>query len=179
MALLKALVLGDAATVLEDAGRALELFEPDAICATNNIGIDWPGRLDYWCTLHPTKCPDWIGIVEALKKRLAAGRNRPQIWGHKPAPGIDRSTEDWRGSTGLLCVKVMRFEEHFDRIVLAGMPMSEAGCHYYTDRVWNTAERYRAGWRKHLSDIAPYVRSMGGWTQEILGAPTPEWINGI
>lgn len=175
--MLRALVLGDAATVRAEAAVALAMFEPDAICATNNIGIDWECRLDYWCTLHPEPCPNWPGIVVALQRRLAAGRNRPQIWSHKPATGIDRHTPDWKGSTGLLCVKALR-EEDFGRIVTAGVPMSADGGHYYNEHGWAQAPRYHDGWRAHLKEVAPFVRSMGGWTQELLGAPTPGWLAG-
>lgn len=173
--LLKALVLGDAKCVHEDARRALELFEPDAICATNNIGRDWEGRLDYWCTLHPERCPNWDGMAAELKKRLATGRNRPQTWAHKKANGIDRTTTDWQGSTGLLCVKMLR-EEGFGRIVLAGAPMSKDGGHYYDGKDWLQFNHYIGGWQKRREEIAPYVRSMSGFTRELLGEPTKEWI---
>ncbi len=175
--MLTALVIGDANSIDADTAAAFKLFTPDVICATNNMGIRWPARLDYWCTLHPEPCKDWVGIVEAMRQRRAAGRNRPQVWGHKVAPGIDRRTDDWNGSTGLLCAKVMR-EEGFERIVLAGVPLSAEGGHYYDKRVWTQANRYHIGWTRHLAEIAPYVRSLGGWTRELLGEPTADWIAG-
>lgn len=173
--MLKALLLGDAASVWDDVARALELFEPDAVCATSNAGIRWPHRLDYWCTLHITKCPDWVGVIEGLRQRQAAGRNRPQIWAHKRQPGVDRCTADWGGGSGLFAIKVLR-EERFERIVACGMPMSREGGHFYNDRQWSTAERYRPGWVRHRKDIEVYFRSMSGWTQEEFGEPTPDWF---
>ena len=173
-----ALVLGDAKCVWEDAERALEMFEPDAIAATNNMGIKWPGRVDYWCTLHVPKCKDWVGISAAIKQRVSAGLNRPQVWSHRanPGAGVDRFTgADWAGSTGALCVKVLR-GEGFDRIVLAGVPMNREGGHFYDDAPWKSAHAYQNGWRRRLPEIASFVRSMSGWTQELLGAPTPEWL---
>jgi hypothetical protein len=175
---LTALVLGDATCVHEDAARALAMFTPDAIAATNNIGISWPSRIDYWCTLHPRPCPDWPGIVVAMERRRAAGLNRPQTWAHAPSEGIDRTTTDWHASSGGLCVKVLR-EEGFERIVLAGVPMNAEGGHFYDARPWLQAHRYQAGWTNKIKIIRPFVRSMSGWTKELLGEPSPDWIAGI
>jgi hypothetical protein len=174
--MLRALALGDGRCVYDDAIAALAMFNPDATGATNNIGCDWEDRVDYWATLHPSKCPNWLGIVAAVDKRVKRGRNRPQVWGHKKAPGVDRWTQDWRGSTGLLLVKVL-IEEGFERIVLAGIPMSREAGHYYDNvRPWLQFERYHGGWTRNAHLLSPYVRSMSGWTRELLGPPTSEWL---
>lgn len=176
---LTALVLGDARCVRDDLGRALQLFTPDAIAATNNIGLSYEGRVDYWVTLHPRRCPDWPGMAVAFAQRIAEGRNRPQTWGHAVCKDFtfDRTTSDWKGSTGLLCVKVL-LEEGFERIVLAGVPMSKYEGHYYNAVPWHQAERYHDGWRGNLSRIRPYVRSMSGWTRDLLGEPDKAWLLG-
>lgn len=177
---MKAVILGDAAGVHDDFRSAMAVFrdagaEPDAIAATNNIGIDWTGHLDYWATLHPLPCRDWPGMEDALARRLKAGRNRPQTWAYKPGRGVDRSTSDWGGSTGLFTVKVL-LEEGFTRIVLAGVPLTQDP-HYYDDRPWAEAKNFRSRWLRNIEAISPYVRSMSGWTAEILGEPTAEWLN--
>lgn len=169
------LVLGDANCVYEDAAAALKLFKPDAIAATNNIGKDWEGRVDYWCTLHPMPCTDWVGIVEAMRRRLEAGRNRPQTWAHKIAAGVDKALPDWAGSSGLLAVKVLLWEG-CTHIVGAGVPLHREGAHYYTSRPWETASSFRQGWEKHANLVAPRFRSMSGWTQHRFGAPTKAWF---
>lgn len=181
---LKALVLGDARCVREDAAAALSMFDPDAVAATNNIGRDWEGRLDYWCTLHPESTRDWSGgIQKVLADRLAAGRNRPQVWAHKRADGIDRvsgdeKTSPWmKGSSGLLCVRALRMEG-FERIVLAGVPMSKDGGHYYDGKDWLQFDHYTAAWKTLRDELAPYVRSMSGLTRELFGEPSPDWIAG-
>ena len=173
---MKAMVLGDAACVHDDASRAMLMFEPDAVAATNNMGINWPHRLDYWCTLHIDPCPDWPGMAEAARRRREAGGNRPQAWAHKPGPGIDRWTPDWRGSTGLLTVKVL-MEEGFTHIVLAGVPMTREGGYFYDEKPWTQVDRYRIGWMQHHAEIAHSVRSMSGWTRSILGEPTKDWLS--
>jgi hypothetical protein len=172
--MLKALVLGGAACVHEGAERALALFQPDAIFAVNNIGIDWSGRLDYWCTLHPLPTHKWPGMAQALVRRHKAGLNRPQTWAHRPGPGIDRTTGDWAGSSSLFAVKVARLEG-FERIVLAGVPMN-ASYHYNDARPWMQHTAFVNGWRKRAPEIRPFVRSMSGWTRELLGDPSAEWL---
>jgi len=66
-----------------------------------------------------------------------------------------------------------------ERIVLAGIPMSAEYAHYYNPGQWTQAHMYHKGWKKHLDKIAPYVRSMSGWTRELLGAPDEEWLGAL
>lgn len=173
---MRALVLGDARTVWEEATAALAMFEPDAVAATNNAGIAWPGRLDYWCTLHPQQCTSWVGIDAAVRQRVAAGRNRPQTWAHKASRGVDRHVADWAGSSGLFAVRVL-LHEGFTHIVLAGVPMNRDGAHFYDEgRPWESAGSFHKGWEKHMAQLRPHVRSMSGWTRVRLGGPTPEWL---
>jgi hypothetical protein len=111
----------------------------------------------------------------ALHRRRQAGLNRPQTWAHKPYRGIDRSTPDWAGSSGLFAVKVA-IEEGFERIVLAGVPMTAEGAHYYDAKVWTAAHVFHSGWNHRLPQIKDIVRSMSGWTRELLGEPTRDWL---
>lgn len=173
--MLRALVLGGAAGVMAEADAALSLFRPDAVFAVNNVIVDWPGRLDYACTLHPEKTPAWPGIEEALRRRERAGRNRPESWAHKPARGIDHVVNDWRGSSGLFAVRVA-IHEGFDRIVLAGIPMTPQQPHYFDRRAWTQAGSFHKGWRQYRAQLLPRVRSMSGWTADFLGRPTIEWL---
>lgn len=175
--MLRALVLGGAASVMADAEAALAMFRPDAVFAVNNMIVDWPDRLDFACTLHPERTADWPGIEEAIRRRCVIhGRNRPETWGHKPARGIDRFTNDWRGSSGLFAVRVA-LHEGFTRIVLAGVPMSVQP-HYFDRRAWAQAGAFHKGWRQYRAQLLPHVRSMSGWTADFLGKPTIEWLAG-
>lgn len=170
-----ALLLGDAKCVYDDAEAALELFEPEVIAACNNIGVKWQGHIDHWFTLHPHAAVDWAGIELAMKRRLEAGLNKPFTWGHKPAKGIDFDTPDWQGSTGLIAVKGL-LEIGVQKIVLAGVPLTKQDGHFYDSKEWSQAERYRRGWNKRVDQLTPHVRSMSGWTREVFGAPTREWL---
>jgi hypothetical protein len=106
-----------------------------------------------------------------------------EVWCHKklgPRPGyfyegVDKTTDDWAGSSGLFAAKVA-LEEGFVKIILAGVPLTSDGRHVVRDRPFTAAQAFRQGWQTRFKRIAPYLRSMSGWTQELLGAPTPEWL---
>lgn len=170
------LVLADAACVHMDVTAALKIFKPDTLAFINCIGIEWCEAGAYWFTLHPQKAGPWPGMEEAMRRRLLNGFNQPETWGHKPNKGIDKSTSDWGGSSGLFAVKAL-MEEGYTHIVAAGMPMESIHAHYYEEKKpWQHAERYHKGWLKHKQDIAHCFRSMRGWTRATFGEPTKEWF---
>lgn len=171
---MKVLLLGDARCVHDDAERALALFTPDLYATTNMIGMEW-FHVDHWFTLHPNASGIWPGIVQAMRRRLHAGLNRPVTWAHKQEKGIDRWTQDWAGSSGLLAVKGL-MEIGCTHIVCAGVPMKAEQGHYYDDKNWHTATNYHRGWIRNEHTIKQLVRSMSGWTRELLGEPTAEWL---
>lgn len=169
------MILGGAACVHDDAARALALFTPHMLVAVNNIGIDWPGQVDHWVTLHPRKTGTWPGMVEAVKQREAAGRNRPATWSHQRTLGIEHVTQgDWGGSSGLLAVKVALVELKCAKVVLAGIPMDDQP--HYFGPPWRSASAFQRGWDKHRAKLANHVRSMSGKTRQWFGEPTLEWI---
>jgi hypothetical protein len=168
-----AIILGDAACVYKDAALAFQRFSFDAVAATNNIGLDWEGHIDHWCTLHPLAAanPDpWPGIAEMRRRRKLAGRNDPTTWSFKMAPGVDYVMDDWLGSSGLFAFRCLR-SIGFDSIIFAGVPLTSEEAHYNDAREWRQASAYHKGWLKHVDEIAPYARSMSGWTRELIGAP--------
>ena len=171
---LSALVLGGANSLEKDKAQALELFEPHLIIACNHAGRDEVGRVDHWVTMHPDLMPMWLAA------RKAAGRPAPgKLWHarHRPS-GLDSTQiESWGGSSGLLCVAVA-FELGVQRIVLAGVPMRKTFDHYDKLGPWNEAREYWPRWEFHRPKMVDRVRSCSGWTQELLGSPTREWLHG-
>lgn len=173
--MLKLLVLGGAACVWDDAEAAMEMAEFDAVLACKDMIADWPGRLDYGVSLHPERC------AEYLRERKRKGYlGRPQIWVHKNHGSrraeTDCSIEDWGGSSGLFGVRV-GIEEGFGRIVLAGVPMTADAGHYKRGEPWTECRKYTARWEARADDLRGAVRSMSGWTAELLGRPTTDWLN--
>lgn len=172
---LSALVLGSANCLEADKAAALELFDPHLIIACNHAARDEPGRVDHWVTMHPELLAHWIA------QRRAAGRpDAGQLWAarhraHRCAVETTR-IENWGGSSGLLCVAVA-FELGVQKIVLAGVPLRKTFKHYDSEAPWDEARQYWPAWELHLSRMTDRVRSLSGWTQDLLGFPTREWLH--
>lgn len=149
----------------ERAGKTYSIF------AGNDMIERFPHDIDHAITLHPEKLSIW------LPRRLANGFNAaPKVWAHRNyESAVTHWTRDWSGSTGLMCVKVAR-ENGFTHIVTCGVHMLSESGHFVRKQEWTAANGFRRGWLAHTSQLRPYLRSMGGWTQEIFGAPTEQWI---
>lgn len=176
-----AFVLGGASSVWSELKTATDIVSPDMIVATNDAGaVNY--HVDHWVTLHAEKFRMWA------EQRRSSGLPRAHnVWFHRDAQAREmdgtgysaslvRSTSDWGGSSGLLAVKVALLEGA-THVILCGVPMNAEGAHYFDSAAWRFAERYRTGWQRHLPDIAARVRSMGGWTRELLGGPDRVWLD--
>lgn len=168
----KALILGGANCLESDKAQALELFEPDLIIACNHAGRDEPGRVDHWVTMHPDLFPAWIAA-----RREAGHPDAGQLWhaGHRRTPVESTGIDSWGGSSGFLCVRVA-LHLGCERIVLAGVPLRKTFDHYDKKGPWNEAVQYHSSWERRMNLIRHKVRSYSGWTAELLGWPTKEWI---
>lgn len=128
------------------------------------------------CTLHPDKLN---GHVAWLTVRRKAGLPDPdEVWSHRKHAAVthDTASIDWRGSSGLFAVQVAR-SKGFNKIIVCGVPMTVEDSHFERHQKWQSAIGFRDGWNKHKNEIAPYVRSMSGWTRGLLGEPSEDWIN--
>lgn len=177
-----ALVLGGAACVWQDVDEAFKLFTPDVIAAVNNVGLDYAGRVDHWFSLHIRPTRDWIGLRAALRGRIRMGRNRPTLWTGSAHRFVDRHVHpcwcsEQGGDSGLLAVQGL-LSLGIERIVLAGVPVT-AMRHYFDSEPWGDAAICKPFWLAHLDEMKPYVRSIGGWTRELLSYPTKEWLCGL
>lgn len=181
----RALVLGGGAQVWRDLDAALDLSEFDAVIACNDAAADYPGHLDALVTLHAEKVGVWLG------RRKALGLPKPdQVIGHDEASrGVLRLPEGLSGftsyrfdgqadsgSSGLFALKVALIDLGHDRAVLCGVPMDEASGHFFDPSVWRGAASHQRGWKQALPTIKDRARSMSGWTRELLGEPTTEWL---
>lgn len=172
-----ALVLGGASCVWSDAETAMEKVTPDAVIAINDMIALWPGKIDYACTLHGEKLQAW----QAARKAAKFNTRYKTVYFEKLAgPKIDRVIEyRWphldSGSSGLYGVKVA-LDEGFDHVILAGIPMDAGLGHIVRKEPWDGANRFRAAWVGAIPRILGPVRSMNGWTREILGFPTTNWL---
>ncbi len=177
-----ALVLGGAANVWADLEAALDLGEFSGVITCNDVTVAYPGPIDACCSLHASSWGRW------LADREARGFPCPgKVLGHLDAKGIRQSEadgyvefrfpgQDRSGSSGLFALKVALIDMGFDRAVLCGVPMTAEQGHFFDARQWRGARAHRKGWEQALPHIADKARSMSGWTRELLGAPTKEWL---
>lgn len=170
-----AVILGGARCVWDDARAALALIgdRPHMIVATNQAGVRYPGDLDAWASLHP----DFF--ANALPRRLNAGLNKPLLYApakHSDTPGIKAVASRWDGSSALYAAQIAMKQLKAGKVILCGAPLDAEAGHIAVPGAWGDPERYRAGFVTALPEIEHKVRSMGGWTADILGAPHPDWI---
>lgn len=174
-----AIVLGGAATLRDDQVvlAGLECARMPTFIGVNDGGWAHSGRLDHWVTLHP----------ELMEPRLAKRANKDyELWTkpYTPAknqrerlPFWDRFQHNlghWGvGSSGLFAVTVA-LHLGFQRIVLCGVPMDN-GPNVNGNEDWQEHTIHRPGWLHHAHRMGA-VRSMSGWTRELLGAPTEAWL---
>ena len=182
-----ALVVGSAECVWDDIDRASDLFEPDVTIAINRFARDYPASVDCWFSYHPETFQLWAnqrrrnGLPDHLSYGTCRNKHTYQPDGFEPF----HLTENVSGSSGLGAVECARAGFGADRIVLAGIPMDTRGHFNYGQKGdhdvrerWAEGERYRAYWRKYFLDKPGLARSLSGWTRDLLGEPTEEWLDG-
>ena len=172
-----ALVLGGASNVYDDTKAALALFTPDVIVAVKDIAITYP-KVDHWVTYHPER------LVRELPRRRLSGLPDPiAVWMHEGGRmasnlGIQVKHLPHRGGSSGFMGMVVGCKVA-DKAVLCGIPMDPNLKHFSRPkpRGWPEGMFYRQVWIKHLPEFKDRVRSMSGWTRELLGAPTKEWLS--
>lgn len=176
----KVICLGSAACQAEDlaAAAGLGIVPGDGwdLVAVNHAARDWPGDLANWATLHPELYPRWVRD-RAAAGRAAAGR----LWTgrHKalPADLSIHQAPNWGGSSGLMAVSVAINCLGADKVVCIGIPLDHEQGHFdEPDKKWRDAVNYRKAWVANLERMVRRVKSMSGWTRELLGEPTADWL---
>lgn len=175
-----ALVLGGADCRMEDVATLEALTGPwsGIVVAVNDAGADWPWTLHHWASLHPER----FHVIEYGKgrwvdKRRANGHEPAgQLWGASRGAGEGVEFLKCRmpgGSSGLYAVEVAR-HVGATRIVLCGVPM-DASVNPYHGATWRGHRDHRPTWKQLAAELDD-VRSMSGWTADLLGLPDPTWL---
>lgn len=181
-----ALVLGGAACRWEDVERAtgmigrrwdLVVGVNEACCKRDGAGRAWTGPFDVLATLHAEKVFRWRHARAEMVRSL--GRSPAwdpyEVWSSVRRTAVDRHFRGWtNGSSGLYAVSVA-LEMGATRVVVCGCPLDDRENAFRGER-WTAFNRYRAGWTKRAEELRPRVRSMSGWTAELLGTPDARWL---
>jgi len=179
----RALVVGCAAGVWEEVAAAQAMAEFDAVYCIKMAGINWPTAFDYWVTLHPEFMDNYKAQRAALELPGGYQVVAPPVaevgmhGEHKVDRRVSYKWKDQKssGSSGLYAVKVALDDGH-DRVVIVGVPMVAESGHFARGKPWLQCELFKAAWPFALPIIKDKVRSTSGWTNELLGGPTAEWL---
>lgn len=169
-----AIVVGGAENVMAELAWARELCreanaEPTFIAINDCIPLVPEDIIPV--TLHPERLERWL--AERASKNLPMPA---EIWAHRKHQRVTHATDDWGGSSGLFAVKLAK-EKGFERIILCGVPMRQDAGHVVRHSPWGACRAFEGGWKKHKAEIAPLVRSYSGWTRELFGEPSLEFLS--
>lgn len=180
-----ALVLGGAETVWRDL-LVLETMVggqwPGIILAVNDLACRLARPFGHWVTIHPEK----LRRVGDGWEKLRAIKGYPggyQVWSHnynQRRHGVGAVRQWGSGSSGLLAVTVA-YELGCPKVVLCGVPMDQRphfaeSVVHKQDRDWTGPRSHRKAWVDHEERIRERTRSLSGWTRQLLGPPTLEWL---
>lgn len=178
--MIRALVLGGAAGVWEEIERAKSMAEFQIVVATNHAGRDYEGEVDHWVSFHPNLFPTWLAARSAAgrppAKFLWSGIHKGRHVGANQRGLALNYTDSVGGSSGLLATLVALRETAAERIVLCGIPMMPEAEHYDRPGAWEDAKNYLKAWKDQKAALIGKVRSMSGWTKDLLGEPDAEWM---
>jgi len=170
-----AVVLGGASGVWDEYAAVTVMLgsAPEIVVACNDAGAVFPGRLDGWATLHSEKLAKWQALRSRRDYRAFTIKGH-----HDLGEGVEIVVERFKGSSGLYAAQIAMDAFGASGVILCGVPLWPENGHFFSpDRPWPEAELYRRGFKAALPVIRAPVRSMSGWTRELLGAPCPEWLN--
>ena len=186
-----ALILGSAACLDADLEAFFALpVRAFIVVACNDAGWRWPGTLHHWFTLHPERFSEWEPRRAALGH--PPGYVRWTVHANESAGGpVDRTmaceTPGMRGDgTSGLSAAWLGWKL-VGRGVLCGVPLDRRphmpgatalGPFETADAAADEARlaRARAVWERDTPLFRGRLRSMSGWTRELLGSPTEEWL---
>jgi len=169
-----ALCLGGAKCVWSDLERARELVgeRPVLIVACNYAGIQYPGHIDGWATLHPERFQGW------REERAARGFNTDyRAFSYQPQHGCQFEVvrRDYHTSSGVYAALVALKAMQAGGAILCGVPMDDKAGHIHWRGDWVHSHHYLAG-IKEVREAGFNIRSMSGWTADLFGLPDADFL---
>lgn len=181
----RAVVFGRANGVWSELAEAQKLCEFDYVVGVGSAGVNYPGFMHAWVSFHDDLFPLWV------EKRQEKGYPPAEsYWSYLPKPSVVvkrhklpvpvQRIKGEGGSSGLIATLTALEGLKADLVVLAGIPMHPDHGQYDDDgaKPWREAVKHRKAWETAMPRLLGRVKSMSGWTQQVLGAPTKEWLEG-
>jgi hypothetical protein len=136
------------------------------------VGVDAvpliDGEMSYVATYHPEDIP----VIRDVRKTMGGNLDYRLVC-HVPKEGVDIVIpfEAPSGSSALLGV-LAGLRDDYHKMILCGCPLEGQSPQK------NNYADFRKGWEAKFDMVREVVRSMSGWTKNLLGPPTEEWLNG-
>ena len=151
-------------------------------CSLNFAGI-FTRELDHWLI---TRLDNVVPLAQA-RTRVDGDRGlggvRVHTPGHPNFPPLLSNHEFWsvptKGTIAMFAVKVLS-SMGCRRMILAGVPLDDEAGYFYRApwEKFGMSKESKVYWQEMAETLKPYVRSMSGWTRELLGSPSEEWLRG-
>lgn len=169
-----------------DLSEALNLavsqgYKP-RMAALNYAGIFVP-VLDHWFITRP----DLVSYFAVMRENMCPERTMSGVRVATPGvPVMPRMCETHeyfaiptKGTIAMFAVKVLS-SLGYGKIILAGVPLDDK-TGYFFRAPWETfwmSDATRPHWEEMAEKLRPQVRSMSGYTSELLGKPNKGWLHG-
>ncbi|MGE4192233.1 MAG: hypothetical protein AB7E51_02470 [Pseudodesulfovibrio sp.] len=150
----------------------MRLVDDFDVLAINDAGVvtDLPVR--YWVSLHPEGFFDHLHGRNFVWDAKSMGAKTVSYY-HPPCGLVDMIVNvDRRGTSGLYAIRVGK-RLGYKKIVLCGVPLTKTGYSAgLPQRTFNEPDRVWRIWEDEFeSEKLSGVKSMSGWTAELLGRP--------
>jgi len=180
-----ALVTGDGRSLPNDLRTFLDWrLQHDVLAIGRSINL-YPGRVEHWLNVDGTDSSWW---ADHLPLRNDGKLPIRHTLGECKGYDVDWDIEDevtfgkddhvlWHGSTALFAVYVA-LALGYEKIVLAGCPLDSKGHWFYGNEVmgpdWQGKD-YQAWLELARTEEGNKVRSLSGYTAQIIGLAKEEW----
>ena len=161
------LIIGKADCWKEDLEKVKKLISAYDVMS---VGMDcvYVEDIKYFVTYHP------VDIPEYFKRRKSIGGNMDfQVISHKCKSGVDiiETHVAPTGSSALLGTAAA-IRLGYQKIILCGCPIE--GINKGGFRPYNY---FQKGWVARFLEVKDFVRSMSGWSSQLLKEPDVGWLN--
>lgn len=167
------IIAGGAYCLWQDYHKLPSEFKKAAdVMVINATGLYWPHNFQHWVSLHRE---NFKSYRKFCFKSYVTHSNRV-------ATCVDRvwNIESWGADSSLFACKVA-LRLGYDRIILIGVPL-DGGPRFYDPegaKCYFDTTNLHDIWKTDSSEFENKVRSISGYTKDLLGPITEEWINGL
>jgi len=181
------LITGDGRSLPGDLDCFLSWGIPHEVMAIGRSITKYPGNVQHWANVDGSDSKWW---AEHLPLKNDGKMPIRHSLGDLPGYDIDWEIKDcawvddhvlWHGSSALFAVFIS-LALGFKKIVLAGCPLDSNGHWFFPEDIkgprW-TVESFMAWLDFAREPEAAKVRSLSGYTAQIVGEATREWASGI